>query len=62
MAHRWKGHEIEFEVKWSLGNTTWEPLANCNKLAAIDTYLALMGARDWQDLSRHAVGTAHCAK
>ncbi|KAF8219002.1 hypothetical protein L208DRAFT_1182382, partial [Tricholoma matsutake] len=53
-AHRWKGRNIEFEVKWSLGDTTWEPLSNCNELAAMDAYLALMGARDWQHLSRCA--------
>jgi hypothetical protein len=43
-AHRWKGRDIEFEVKWSLSDTTWEPLVNCNELAAIDAYLALLGA------------------
>jgi len=53
-AHRWKGRVIEFEVKWSLGDTTWESLENCNELAALDSYLALMGAKDWQDLPRRA--------
>ena len=59
MAHRWKGHVIEFEVKWSLGDTTWESLENCNELAALDLYLALLGAKDWQDLPRHAGRPAH---
>jgi len=54
IAHRWKGRMIEFEVKWSLGDTTWESLANCNELAALDSYLTLMGAKDWQDLPRRA--------
>ncbi|KAF8223150.1 hypothetical protein L208DRAFT_1318368, partial [Tricholoma matsutake] len=49
-AHKWCGHTIQFEVRCSLGDTTWEPLAKCNDLAALDTYLALMGAKDWQDL------------
>ncbi|KAF8219427.1 hypothetical protein L208DRAFT_1340306, partial [Tricholoma matsutake] len=60
-AHKWCGPEettyhctVHFEVKWSLGDTTWEPLANCNDLAALDAYLALMGARDWQDLPKRA--------
>ena len=49
-AHRWVGRNIQFEVKWSLGDTTWEPLANCNDLAALDSYLSLMGVSDWRDL------------
>ncbi|KAF8218402.1 hypothetical protein L208DRAFT_1505034, partial [Tricholoma matsutake] len=58
-AHKWCGHTIQFEVKWSLGDTTWEPLANCNDLAALDAYLALMGARDWQELPKHTGTPAH---
>jgi hypothetical protein len=58
-GHRWKARNVvEFKVKWSLGDTTWEPLASCNELVAMDAYLALMGARDWQDLPRCAGGTA----
>ena len=53
---------IQFEVKWSLGDTTWEPLANCNELAALDSYLSLMGVSDWRDLRRCAVGTARGGK
>ena len=30
MAHKWSGCTIQFEVKWSRGDTTWEPLVNCN--------------------------------
>jgi hypothetical protein len=52
-AHCWKGHKIEFLVKWNLGDSTWEPLANCNKLAALDAYLALMDAKDWNELPKH---------
>jgi hypothetical protein len=29
-------------VKWNLGNSTWEPLGNCNELVAMDDYLTLM--------------------
>ncbi|KAG6898564.1 hypothetical protein C0995_009281 [Termitomyces sp. Mi166 len=38
LGHRWtdKGH-LEFEVRWSLGDTTWEPLESCRKLAALDS-------------------------
>ena len=61
-AHRWVGRNIQFEVKWRLGDTTWEPLANCNELAALDSYLLLMGISDWRDLQRRAAGTAHRGK
>jgi hypothetical protein len=57
-AHRWVGCNIQFEVKWSLGDTTWEPLANCNELAALDSHLLLMDISDWRDLQRRAAGTA----
>jgi len=52
MAHCWKGHKIEFLVKWNLGDSTWEPLANCNELTALDAYLALIGAKDWDELPK----------
>ena len=58
-AHKWCGCTIKFAFKWSLGDTTWEPSANCEDIAALDTYLALMGAKDWQDLPRCAAGTVH---
>ncbi|KAF8237406.1 hypothetical protein L208DRAFT_1516788, partial [Tricholoma matsutake] len=51
-SHRWKGCALEFLVKWSLGESTWEPLSICNELAALDGYLALVGAKDWMDLPK----------
>ncbi|KAG6886370.1 hypothetical protein C0995_008301 [Termitomyces sp. Mi166 len=44
LSHWWneQGH-LEFEVRWSLGDTTWEPLASCKDLAALDRYLVLQG-------------------
>jgi hypothetical protein len=62
MAHRWRGCNIEFEVKWSLGDTTWEPLGNCNELAVLDAYLTLMGIRDWQNLPRRTAAAARRRK
>ncbi|KAF8237684.1 hypothetical protein L208DRAFT_1510779, partial [Tricholoma matsutake] len=53
-SHRWKGCALELEVKWSVGESTWEPLAMCNELAALDAYLALVGAKEWMDLPKHA--------
>ncbi|KAF8224545.1 hypothetical protein L208DRAFT_1511162, partial [Tricholoma matsutake] len=54
MSHHWKGCALELEVKWSVGESTWEPLAMCNESAALDTYLALVGAKEWTDLPKHA--------
>lgn len=52
VSHRWNKSKLEFEVKWSLGETTWEPLAGCNDLAALDRYLEIMGVRYLQKLPR----------
>ncbi|KAF9569340.1 hypothetical protein CPC08DRAFT_606831, partial [Agrocybe pediades] len=48
IGHRWTGntvHTLEFEVRWSLGDTTWEPYATCKDLAALDRYLQIHGAK-----------------
>jgi transposase InsO family protein len=50
VSHRWVGSSIEFHIKWSLGDHSWEPLKECTKLAAFDAYLTLMGVAKWQDL------------
>jgi hypothetical protein len=48
----WTGKKIKFNVRWSLGDTTWEPLENCNELAAFDEYLKIMNALDWMELHK----------
>lgn len=52
VAHRWAGKKIEFLVKWNLGDSTWEPLANCDELEALDNYLDLAGVKHWRALPR----------
>ena len=32
---------LEFQVHWTLGDVTWEPLASCKELAALDEDLEL---------------------
>ena len=45
-AHRWvNGKNLEFEVWWSLGDSTWEPYVECKKLEALERYLELQGAK-----------------
>ena len=58
VGHRWKGRSIDLLVKWNLGESTWEPLANCNELAALDVYLTLLDIKDWQDLPRRVTETS----
>ena len=53
LGHRWKGKKVEYEVRWSLGDTTWETHANCNELAALDRYLEIQGVDGHDRLPRH---------
>ena len=53
LAHCWVGHEdLEFQVRWTLGNVTWEPLTECKELEALDEYLELRGVKGPCDLPR----------
>ncbi|KXN91844.1 hypothetical protein AN958_11867 [Leucoagaricus sp. SymC.cos] len=38
--------QLKFKVYWSLGNTTWEPVAHCVDLTALNQYLELYGVQD----------------
>ena len=51
-GHRWHGKNLEFEVRWSQGDTTWEPLESVDEVEALDRYLALIGVREPRDLPR----------
>ena len=52
LGHRWNSGGLEFEVHWSLGDTTWEPLVNCKELEALDWYLELQGVERPAQLAR----------
>ncbi|KAK0211843.1 hypothetical protein IW262DRAFT_1250846, partial [Armillaria fumosa] len=43
VGHRWSNRKLELQIRWSLGDTMWEPLSNCKDLAALDRYLEVMG-------------------
>ena len=46
LGHRWaEGGGLEYEVRWSLGDTTWELHAECKKLEVLDQYLELQGIK-----------------
>jgi len=57
-SHRWSGKNLEFQVCWNTGETTWEPLESCKELAALDGYLTLMGVKHWKQLPRKAAARA----
>jgi hypothetical protein len=41
LAHQWDGQALRLLVKWSSGDSTWEPLKSCDKLHALDEYLSI---------------------
>ena len=43
--HKWTKNNLELQVKWMLGDITWEPLSSCKDLEALDVYLELQGAK-----------------
>ncbi|KXN86853.1 hypothetical protein AN958_09551, partial [Leucoagaricus sp. SymC.cos] len=55
IGHRFTGHNnknLEFEVRWSTGDTTWEPYQACKELIALDRYMELRGASNIAQLPR----------
>jgi len=55
LAHRWVSkHDLEFQVCWTLGDVTWEPLALYKELEALDAYLELRGVTQPHDLLHKA--------
>ena len=54
IGHQWKSKKLFLQVRWNLGDTTWEPVGTCQELEALDRYLALKAVTDWQQLPRKA--------
>ena len=53
-SHQWTNlKELELEMRWMLGDTTWEPLALCKHLEALDLYLELWGIAHSHNLPKH---------
>ena len=54
LGHLWvEGKNLEFEVRWSLGNTTWEPLSSCKELVVLDRYLEIQEVQRLSQLAKH---------
>ena len=43
LAHQWDGRALRLLVKWNFGHTTWKPPKSCDRLCALDKYLAVRG-------------------
>ena len=46
LAHKWTNNDLELQVKWMVGDVTWEPLSSCKD----NIYLELWGAKAPWDL------------
>jgi hypothetical protein len=63
-GHRWeKRRNLEFQVVWTDGDVTWEPLSNVNDCLAMEQYLAHHDLDDPLLLSKrkYLIDTAHQA-
>jgi hypothetical protein len=52
IGHRFVDKSIEFNVRWTAGDHTWEPYLIVRDLEALDHYFSLMGVSRWQSLRR----------
>ena len=50
LANKWTNNDLEFQVKWTVGDVTWELLSSCKELEALDVYLELRGVKTPQSL------------
>ena len=41
LAHKWTNNDLGLQIKWMVGDVTWEPLSSCKDLEALDKYLEL---------------------
>ena len=41
LAHKWTKNDLELQVKWMVGDVTWEPLSSCKDLEALDIYTCI---------------------
>jgi hypothetical protein len=55
LAHQWDKGNLLFQIRWNLGDTTWEPLKTCKDLQALDEYLSLQGVKHPLELPRRGI-------
>ena len=54
VGHKFTGKSIEFNIRWTAGDHTWELYQTVMDLEALDQYYALMGMTQWQSLANRA--------
>jgi hypothetical protein len=59
LTHKWDKDQLMFQLRWNIGETTWEPHETCKDLQALDDYLQLIGVEDPSDLPRRGIPTLH---
>ena len=52
-AHKWANNDLELQVKWMLGDITWELISSCKDLESLDKSLELQGVKCICDLPHH---------
>ena len=53
LSHWWiNSKDLEFQVQWTLGDITWEPLSSCKEPEALDMYLELHRVKKPCDLPK----------
>ncbi|KNZ76133.1 hypothetical protein J132_11355 [Termitomyces sp. J132] len=57
VGHHWNSKNLQFEVCWSLWDTTWESFVTCKDLVALDRYLELQGMQHPVQLARRTKST-----
>ena len=53
LSHKWANSDLKLQVKWTLGDVTWELISSCKDLEALDKYLELQGVKCTWDLQWH---------
>lgn len=57
VGHKWTGKKLEVQVRWSLGDTTWELYGEeIEELEALDSYLELFGVENALQLPKKRKG------
>ena len=47
IAHKWTKNDLEFQIKWTAGDVTWELLSSCKDLEALDNYFKSFLRLSW---------------
>lgn len=60
ITHKWVGSHVQFLVKWTAGDQTWESYTTCSHLQVLDFYLSAKGVSSWKDLPKYCPPVTTC--